>query len=152
MRQKFYAASNGIFYKVGCRCDAALLISLINQFCLPVLLYAAEAINWSVKNLNRCHKAQNSVFAKIFNTYDTYIINCCKYYMYVLPIDLQVELYKLKFYYKLCVMYKTSTFLKECAWNELVILLDKFNIKDWCKPQSFKFHIWSYFEKTLFNN
>jgi len=48
-RQKFYGALNGIFAKVGLKTPPEVLCSLVQSFCLPVLLYGAEALNYSTK-------------------------------------------------------------------------------------------------------
>ena len=149
MKQKFYAASNGVFNKIGTKCSPNLIVSLIRQFCQPVLLYASEAISWSSKNMKGCNKAFNSIFSKIFTSYDPSIIRYCQFYMGVLPFDLQVELNKLNFLHKMCTSFTVSNFIKDCAWIEMLKIVNKFNIPDWLKVKSYKYSIWNYFESSL---
>ena len=49
LKQKFLAAVNGIFDKIGVKASPFVLILLINSFCLPILLYVAESLFWSMK-------------------------------------------------------------------------------------------------------
>ena len=43
-RQNFFQAANGIFGKIGLRAPHKLILSLIDTFCIPVLLYGVEAM------------------------------------------------------------------------------------------------------------
>ena len=43
-RQKFFTALNGIFAKIGANASPAVLLSLVNSHCLPVLLCGIESL------------------------------------------------------------------------------------------------------------
>jgi len=85
-RQKFYGAFNGIFAKVGINTSPEVLCSLVQSFCLPVILYGAEALNYSAKLLNGLEKSYSLAFSKIFKTFDKTIILNCQFFIETLPI------------------------------------------------------------------
>ena len=65
-RQKFFAALNSIFGKVGPNSSPAIILSLIEAQCVPILLYASECIGW-----------KKSLIESLENTlYQTYFIKC----------------------------------------------------------------------------
>ena len=47
MKQKFFCALNGLFSKIDTNTSIAVLGSLIKSYCLPLLLYASEALTWN---------------------------------------------------------------------------------------------------------
>ena len=49
IKQKYFRALNGIFGKVGLNTAPDVICSLIDSQCVPILLFAAEALNWSKK-------------------------------------------------------------------------------------------------------
>lgn len=85
MKQKFYRALNGKFWTVGINTSPEVLCSLINTFCVPVLLYACESLNWSNKLLNSLENAYSHAFMKIFKTSDKKIVEYCYYFRFLLP-------------------------------------------------------------------
>jgi len=100
-RQKFYGALNGIFAKVGLNTSPEVLCSLVQSFCLPVLLYGAEALNYSKKLLNGLEKSYSHAFAKILEKIDKDIILNCQYFMGSLPVKLIIGQRKLNYLSKL---------------------------------------------------
>ena len=97
MRQKFFRALNGILGKVGGSASESLTLSLISTFCLPIMMYACEAIWFSKKSLLRVEKAFNQVFSKMFRSFDTQTIKHCKFYMGSLPMSMRIHLRQLEF-------------------------------------------------------
>jgi len=100
-RQKFYGALNGIFAKVGLNTSPDVLCSLAQSFCLPVLLYGTEALNYSAKLLNGLEKSYSLAFSKIFKTFDKTIIFNCQFFMGTLPVKLTIGQRKLEYLLKL---------------------------------------------------
>ena len=86
MKQKFFRALNGIFGKVGLKTSPAVLCSLLNSFCTPILLYACESLDWNNKSIKSMENAYSQAFFKMFNTYDKHIIKQCQFYMGCLPM------------------------------------------------------------------
>ena len=44
-KHKYCCALNSIFGKIGVSSSPAVLCSLINSFCVPILMYAVESLN-----------------------------------------------------------------------------------------------------------
>jgi len=100
-RQKFFAALNGIFCKVGLNTSPAVLISLIEAQCTSILLYASECLCWKKAALNSLENAGNQVYFKIFGTFDKSIAMHCMYYMGQLPLEMKIVKRKIQFLSKL---------------------------------------------------
>ena len=80
-RQKFFRSINGIFGRVGMKSSPLVLMSLINSFCLPILLYSMEAVYLNKRDVTKLDSAYSQSFSKIFNTWDTNVVNQCQYFM-----------------------------------------------------------------------
>ena len=98
MKQKYFRSLNGIFGKVGLKTSPLVLISLINSYCVPNLLYCAESFWWSKSMLNSCENAYALAFMKVFRSYDKKIIEQCQYYMGKLPLELQIIQRQINFF------------------------------------------------------
>jgi len=96
-RQKFYRALNGILGKVGPDSSPLILCSLIEAYCVPILVYASECILWSNSMTKSCEKAYSQAFFKIFKTYDSNVAMQCQFYMGQLPIKFKIMNRKLNF-------------------------------------------------------
>jgi hypothetical protein len=96
-RQKYFGALNGIFSKIGTKASPAISLSLINSFCLPVLLYGVESMKISSRNLNSLEFAYTAAFGKIFGSYDKSVVRHCQFYCGVLPITYNIDIRRLKF-------------------------------------------------------
>jgi len=68
-RQKFFTALNGIFAKIGANASPAVLLSLVNSHCLPVLLCGIESLIINVKMSNSLKHAYRIIFEKIIFCY-----------------------------------------------------------------------------------
>ncbi len=101
MRQKYFRALNGIFYKVGLRSSPTVILSLVDSFCIPILSYAVESIDIRQADYNYLDAAYNAAFAKIFSSFDKNVVRCCQYYCGVLPLNLRIDVRRLQFFDKL---------------------------------------------------
>ena len=97
VRQKFYRSVNGIFGKIFSTGNPTLILSVINTFCVPILLYGLEAVRLNVSLMKSIDFMYNSVFAKIFKTSDNNTISQCQYYTSYLPISCVLDLKTLNF-------------------------------------------------------
>jgi hypothetical protein len=96
-KQKFYRALNGIFGKIGVDTSPVVLCSLIQSFCVPLLLYAAEALSWNKKSLASLENAYSQAFYKIFKTFDKMIAIQCQYFLGYLPMKFLLDVRKLNY-------------------------------------------------------
>ena len=106
---KFYRCFNSIYSKSKSSSSELICVNLLKSYCMPLVLYATEAIDLSVKDLKILDKLVNNAIGKIFGTYDLDIITTVKNYMNVSPIQKTVIERQTQFcnaYYK-----KTFTFL-----------------------------------------
>jgi len=83
-RQKYFRALNGIFAKIGSRSSPRVILSLVNSFCLPVLLYGVESLVINAKTRNLLENAFKITFAKIFLSFDQSLIANCQFFCGVL--------------------------------------------------------------------
>src|SRR5271163_1653396 len=122
---------NGIFAKIGLRSPHNLILSLIDSFCIPVLLYGLEALNVSKYDLNSLNFVYSSVFCKIFNVKENLIIQQCQYYSGCLPSNCRIDLRTLNFFKGLGRHKNSSLPLQLFTWfgrNEQSLILDKYSI------------------------
>ena len=67
----------------------------MSTFCTPILLYAAEVLEWNKKSLRSLENAYSRF--KIVTTFDKNVVQQCQFYMGLLPINLLIDLRKLNF-------------------------------------------------------
>ena len=97
-RHKFFSSLNGIFGKVGLNTSRVLLWSLINSFCVPILMYGLESVIINTKTKNSLENAYSrSLYENDLRRLTRIIISICQFNMGYLPIELQLVLKQLKF-------------------------------------------------------
>ena len=74
-RQKFFQAANGVLGKIGVTAPINLILSLIDSFCIPVLLYGLEGVGLSKSQTNSIDFAYSTIFFKLFNVKEPMTIN-----------------------------------------------------------------------------
>ena len=150
MKQKFFCALNGLFSKIGTSTSIAVLSSLINAYCLPLLLYASEALNWSQKTERSMDQAYSQAFYKIFKTFDKSIIKQCQFYMGSLPLPFLIDIRKLNFLTKIVNNYcHPLNCLNSIYNNHFKILCVKYSISESDSQYSRQIKIWRYFENHI---
>jgi hypothetical protein len=96
-RQKFFQATNSIFGKLGTKAPLNLTLSLIDIFCIPVLLYALEALNLTKSERSTLDFTYSTVFFKLFKVKDKLNIKLCQFYSGCLPPSCRLDIKKLNF-------------------------------------------------------
>jgi len=91
-RHKFVKALNGIFAKIGTRASPSVILSLVNYFCLPVLLYGIETMLITSKLYKSLENAFRTIFVKLFSSFDKIVISNCQYFCGVLPLHYTVDM------------------------------------------------------------
>ena len=130
-KQKYYRALNGIFGKIGVNSSSAVLCSLIKSFCVPILMYAAESLNWTQKQLKSVNSAYSHAFYKVFSTFDNHVVEQCQYYMGCLPMSFVIDIRKLNEYDKIFTninhpMHTLCTFID----NDFHAICERYNIAE----------------------
>ena len=98
---KFYRSINGILGKLGSDPPINVTLSLVSSNCVPVLLYGLEALMLNKADTNTLSYPYNSVFMKLFKSFNKNIITLCQYYCGELPLEYLLHSRNLNFYSKL---------------------------------------------------
>ena len=95
-RCKFYRAFNSLYSKIP-KANEALIVSLVNTFCVPIIMYSIEALDLNISLLRSLDEPMYNAFGKIFKSFDRPTLRSCMYYMGVLPLRFTFFRRKLKF-------------------------------------------------------
>ena len=96
-KQKYFRASNGIFGKIEHTKNPGVILSLIDTFCVPILLYGLEAAYINQSSRNSIDYVFNAIFAKIFKIKDKISIESCQFYTDHLPVSQLLDLKTISF-------------------------------------------------------
>ena len=107
-----------------------MLCSLISTYCVPILLYNAEALSWNKKELKSIEHAYSHGFSKIFKTFNETIIRECQFFMGYMSIEYILLERKLNFLTKIngTKMPLMVRLLRQTD-GEQVSLCEQYNIK-----------------------
>ena len=144
---KFYGCMNEILHKVGSRETVA--ISLCNSYCVPMLLYAVEAMHLTKTEKLRLSSPFNRLFSKLFKSFDRSVVQQCQYYMSCLPLDYVIDLRHCKFLFKLQSI--DNNFIKlfaDTANRDLTEICLKYNLNV-NNTKSWRHTLWSSFARLI---
>jgi len=127
-KQKFFAALNSIFGKVGAQSSPTVLLSIIEAQCNPILLYASECLNWKKSMFNYLDNSFRQAYFKIFNTFDKNVVNQCMFFMGQLPIELSIIKRKIQFLTKIINSKTHPSLVRTASTEELTTLISKYNL------------------------
>ena len=112
---KFFRSLNGILGKVGSSLPPHLTLSLTSTFCNPILLYGLESLHINKYDINSLSFPFDSVFMKLFSSFNKDVITLCQFYSGYLPLKFEIDKKTLRFYEQLssmesytpaCVLYR----------------------------------------------
>lgn len=75
---KFYRCFNAIFCKSKSSSSEIVTVNLLKAYCLPIILYACEAISPSKRDFVVLDKLIDRAVSKIFNTFDQSIASATR--------------------------------------------------------------------------
>ena len=130
VKQKFYRSVNGIFSKIVATKDPTVIISLMNSFCVPILLYGLEAFNVTTSCRNSVDFLYNSIFVKIFKIKERNCILRCQYYTNNLPATCQLDLKTLNFEASVLTLKDSLPYLigHLIPSNDVMCICDRYSI------------------------
>jgi hypothetical protein len=96
-KMKYFRSLNGILGKIGSTCPINVTLSLVNSFATPVLLYGLETACFNASEVKSLNYPFNSIFVKLFSTFNSSIIQECQYYTGYLPFKYILNLRCLTF-------------------------------------------------------
>ena len=117
----------------------AVLCSLINSLCVPVVMYASEALSWSKRNLNSLDRVYSQVFHKIFRVFVNVVIRQCHYFMGCLPLSLLAVVRKLNFLSKINKIGNNNMHLQPNWDEENCALCNKYNFPEYLNDIDYKY-------------
>jgi len=85
IRTKFFGALNSILSKIGTKTELNVSLSLLAKKCVPILMYSFESFNLTNKKITSFSNIYNSIFFKLFKTFNKEIIQQCQFYSGYLP-------------------------------------------------------------------
>jgi hypothetical protein len=77
--------------------DLNVFLSLLFSKCIPILMNCLEAVNLTPKDISSLAYVYNSVFFKLFHTFDKNTIENCQFHCGYLPFRYNFALRKLNF-------------------------------------------------------
>jgi hypothetical protein len=86
-----------IIGRVGSTMEPRIILALVQSQAVPSLLYCAEALKFSPSNLKRFDHAFNGVFAKLFYTWNSNILDQCMLFSGFVPNSYIIALKRFKF-------------------------------------------------------
>jgi len=81
-----------ILGRVGSKHFTNVTLSMIDTYCIPVLLYGLEALDNKSSARQAIDFAYNGIFVKLFNVKDTYNIKYCQWATGCLPASWRLDL------------------------------------------------------------
>ena len=152
VKQSFFRAANGVLGKIGCMDNPAVALSLINSFCLPILLYGMEGLDLNNSTRSAIDFVYNSVFCKLFDTKDSLTIAMCQFYSGNLPASYLLDLRSFNFYTSLNYLISCPSLLLHNMVNlqALERIRSRYSIgSDVTSVNSRKEILWNHFRLSL---
>jgi hypothetical protein len=147
---KFFGAINSILGKIGTS-SLNVALSLTEAKCFPILTYGLEAINLTKSQLANLCFVFNTIFVKLFSTFDKYVIEQCQFFTGFLPLNYKLDIMRINFLIALkenCSS-PASILFKLLGTQELSTLCDKYTIPA-CSTHNNRFcKIWSAFTESV---
>jgi len=131
-KTKFFRSLNCILGKIG-NCSAIpLILKIVSTNCNPSLLYGLEACPVTKRQLNSLSYPYNSVYMKLFKTFDVNIIKQVQYYCGCMPLSYILDISKIFFYRELLYMdvSPAATLFRWFGRDDLLSLQDLYSIPE----------------------
>ena len=124
---------------------------MVNAYSTPALLYGVETGCLGSVQIDKLDYAYNSIFTKIFNTFDREVIKLCQYYTGHMPLGYTIDLRCLQFFNAIRSLASSPAKLLflSVGYDEWQTIADIYGILFCDKPNSFRPKIWSSFESCL---
>jgi len=148
-KMSFFRSLNGILGKLGPSPPPNIVLHLVSAYCNPILFYGLDSLRLSKSNYNSISYPYNSVYSKLFSTFDKNIITMCQYYCGELPSTHAVDLQTLNFYVKLSASESNpaNILFNWFGYQEAIDILNKYEMDESVAPKNFKQRI-----RHSFNN
>ena len=81
MKYKYFRCFNAIYSRTKCSFSEMISVSLFKSCCLPLIMYATEAIVPNKSNILKLDNLINVCISKIFNTFDAALVCDLRQYL-----------------------------------------------------------------------
>ena len=148
---KFFRSLNGILGRLGSQPQIALTLSLTSSFCHPILFYGLEALCLSKADISLLSYPYNSVFTKLFSSFDKTVLTLCQFYSGHLPFNYIVDLRTLQFYVGLSALSHApaNVLYKWFGEVERAVIATKYDVTILDSPCLFKYKLHTSFENYV---
>ena len=115
------------------------------------LLYGISATTLTKCELNSFSHAYNSMFAKIFNSYDNNVISCCQFYSGYLCFELLYDFHRYSFLSQLLLndFLDRRSMIDIPGYRDYCALQMKYNINCIDSPKLIKHKLWKAFGEKV---
>jgi len=148
-KTKFFRSLNSILGKIGNNSAIPLILKIVSTNCNPSLLYGLEACPVTKRQMKSLSYPFNSVYMKLFKTFNANIIKQVQYYSGYLPLSFVLDWRKLTFFYDLCYVDNSpaSMLFKWLGWEEMVAIQQQYAIPVGPPRGSVKRFFWEKFRQ-----
>ena len=129
----------------------SLILSITASNCLPILTYGLEACSLTKAQMHLLEYAFNTVYCKLFKTFDRAIITQCQYFTASLPAHFAVDLCKMRFLnrVKFTACSPAEFLCRVAGEGECAELERKYNVSLPTYNANLKRAVWQLFEAGL---
>ena len=125
-KQKFFRSLNAIFGKIGGSTSPAVVISLVESYCVSVLLYGSECIDMNKSMVQSLENAYSQLYSKLFHTFNKNIIRQCMFYFNQIPIELKIANRRFNFLKKISLNSNNYCSYFDLKNSEIFTLINKY--------------------------
>lgn len=150
-KAKYYISVNTIIGRIGTNGPIDVLLELIKSQALPALMYGIIPATLSNKDMKSFSKAYDSVFSKIFHSFDKNTIAYCQWYCGFWPFSILYEYQRYQFLNSLAKSNKLSnrTDIDSIDYFDYRNIMSKYGILSEDSHAKVVFRMWKYCEMHL---
>jgi len=152
-KKAFFCSTNAILGRLGTSAPPSVLLKLINSVGTPSLLYGISTTTLNKSELISLKFAYDSVYHKIFKSFDKNVVLNCQFFSGYLPFAFLMDLNRLCFLSKLV----NNNFLFDNYnldrndFNDYLSLMTKYHISPTDSKNLIKRKFWSAFSDLIYN-
>jgi len=150
-RCNFYRTINNLLGVLGNNPSVAVILSLFQSTCVPLLSYGLCSFSLSVADLNSFSFAYNNIFGKNFRSYDKSVISQCQFFCSCLPFNALYDLQRYRFLvnYLSAAPFNASNPFLSPDMTELTNIANKYGFTPSDSKSCLKFKIWKFVENEI---
>ena len=150
-KRKFYCKANVILGRLGTNAAPAVLLKLIHAQGVQNLLYGTNATSLSIGEIKSLSHAYDSIYCKIFRSFDKTVVSQCQYYSGYLSFAILYELHRYSFLDNLITssVVDDKSKIDRRDYSEYLALKEKYKFVEKDSRLALKIKTWRKFECNL---